>query len=149
MFRRFFGAPLGNQIDPRMFRGRHRLGFIVDRNATHPQQSRGSLRPTTSRSSSQADQDEYKQGDRTDSETDLAVIKIDAGKALAPAKIGNSDGTQVGDWVVAIGSPFGLEATVTAGIVSATAATSPERSSSNTSSRPTRPSTPATPAGRC
>jgi serine protease Do len=54
-----------------------------------------------------------------DKETDLAVIKIDAGRKLQPVKIGNSDGVQVGDWAVAIGSPFGLEATVTAGIVSA------------------------------
>jgi serine protease Do len=54
-----------------------------------------------------------------DEETDLAVIKIDAGKELPVAKLGNSDGVQVGDWVLAIGSPFGLNATVTAGIISA------------------------------
>jgi serine protease Do len=55
----------------------------------------------------------------TDEESDLAVIKIDAGKELPCAKLGNSDGVQVGDWVLAIGSPFGLNATVTAGIISA------------------------------
>ncbi len=55
----------------------------------------------------------------TDEETDLAVIKIEAGKDLPTAKLGNSDGVQVGDWVLAIGSPFGLQATVTAGIISA------------------------------
>ena len=54
-----------------------------------------------------------------DEPTDLAVIKIDAGKELPIAKLGNSDGVQVGDWVLAIGSPFGLQATVTAGIISA------------------------------
>jgi serine protease Do len=54
-----------------------------------------------------------------DEETDLAVIKIDTGKELPVAKLGNSDGVQVGDWVLAIGSPFGLNATVTAGIISA------------------------------
>jgi serine protease Do len=54
-----------------------------------------------------------------DEDTDLAVIKIDAGKELPTAKLGNSDGVQVGDWVLAIGSPFGLQATVTAGIISA------------------------------
>jgi serine protease Do len=54
-----------------------------------------------------------------DEETDLAVIKIDAGRELPTAKLGNSDGVQVGDWVLAIGSPFGLQATVTAGIISA------------------------------
>src|SRR5437660_6795609 len=54
-----------------------------------------------------------------DEDTDLAVIKIEANKELPVAKLGNSDGFQVGDWVLAIGSPFGLQATVTAGIVSA------------------------------
>jgi serine protease Do len=54
-----------------------------------------------------------------DEDPDLAVIKIDAGKDLPIAKLGNSDGVQVGDWVLAIGSPFGLQATVTAGIISA------------------------------
>jgi serine protease Do len=55
-----------------------------------------------------------------DSETDLAVIKIESDKPLPSAKLGNSDGMNVGDWVLAIGSPFGLNSTVTAGIVSAT-----------------------------
>jgi serine protease Do len=54
-----------------------------------------------------------------DPETDLAVIKIDPPAPLVPVNIGNSDAVQVGDWAVAIGSPFGLEASVTAGIVSA------------------------------
>jgi len=54
-----------------------------------------------------------------DDDTDLAVIKIDANKELPVARLGNSDGVQVGDWVLAIGSPFGLQATVTAGIISA------------------------------
>ncbi len=55
----------------------------------------------------------------TDEETDLAVLKIDTNRDLAVAKLGNSDGVKVGDWVLAIGSPFGLRATVTAGIISA------------------------------
>jgi len=55
----------------------------------------------------------------TDPETDLAVIKIDAKKPLPAAKLGNSDSMNVGDWVLAIGSPFGLNETVTAGIISA------------------------------
>jgi serine protease Do len=55
----------------------------------------------------------------TDQETDLAVIKVDIDRSLPVAKFGNSDGMQVGDWVLAVGSPFGLQATVTAGIVSA------------------------------
>jgi len=55
----------------------------------------------------------------SDEETDLAVIKIDIDHAVPTAKLGNSEGLQVGDWVLAVGSPFGLQATVTAGIVSA------------------------------
>ncbi|MBI3933054.1 MAG: trypsin-like peptidase domain-containing protein, partial [Acidobacteria bacterium] len=54
-----------------------------------------------------------------DSETDIAVIKIEADRPLKAVKIGNSNGLNVGDWVLAIGSPFGLEETVTAGIISA------------------------------
>src|SRR5277367_610072 len=54
-----------------------------------------------------------------DQETDLAVIKIEVDHPLPAAKLGNSDGMEVGDWVLAIGSPFGLQETVTAGIVSA------------------------------
>jgi serine protease Do len=55
----------------------------------------------------------------SDRETDLAVIKIESKKPLPAAKMGNSDSLQVGDWVLAVGSPFGLNQTVTAGIVSA------------------------------
>jgi serine protease Do len=54
-----------------------------------------------------------------DGPTDLAVIHVEGKRDLAPAKIGNSDAVQVGDWAMAIGSPFGYEATVTAGIISA------------------------------
>jgi serine protease Do len=53
-----------------------------------------------------------------DKETDLAVIKIDAPRDLPVMKLGDSNVAQVGDWVLAIGSPFGLEQTVTAGIIS-------------------------------
>jgi serine protease Do len=55
----------------------------------------------------------------SDQETDLAVIKIEPEKPLPVAKLGNSDSMEVGDWVLAVGSPFGLSETVTAGIVSA------------------------------
>jgi len=55
----------------------------------------------------------------TDKDTDIAVIKIDVDKPLPTVKLGNSDGAQVGDWVLAVGSPFGLSQTVSAGIVSA------------------------------
>src|ERR671919_782241 len=57
-----------------------------------------------------------------DKKTDLAVLKLDDGKGkFAFARLGDSDRLQVGDWVIAVGSPFGLQATVTAGIISAKA----------------------------
>ena len=59
----------------------------------------------------------------TDSVADIAVIKIDGNNPFPYAKIGNSQSMKVGDWVVAIGSPFGLEQSVTAGIISATGRT--------------------------
>ena len=54
-----------------------------------------------------------------DKDTDLAVVKITTTEPLPTVKMGNSDSSQVGDWVMAIGSPFALSQTVTAGIVSA------------------------------
>lgn len=54
-----------------------------------------------------------------DAQSDLAVLKIDAGKTLPFVKFGNSEAARVGDWVIAIGNPFGLGGTVTSGIVSA------------------------------
>ncbi len=56
-----------------------------------------------------------------DPKTDLAVLKIDAGKKLPFVTLGDSDKIRVGDWIVAIGNPFGLGGTVTAGIISARA----------------------------
>ncbi len=53
-----------------------------------------------------------------DSETDVAVIKIEASKDLPTVTLGDSNAAQVGDWVLAMGSPFGLDQTVTAGIIS-------------------------------
>src|SRR5581483_12268362 len=55
----------------------------------------------------------------TDAKTDLAVVKVDAG-TMEPITIGNSDRVQVGDYVLAVGNPFGIGKTVTMGIVSAT-----------------------------
>jgi serine protease Do len=57
-----------------------------------------------------------------DKKTDLAVLRLDDGKGKFPyIRLGDSDRMQVGDWVIAVGSPFGLQATVTAGIISAKA----------------------------
>ncbi len=57
----------------------------------------------------------------TDPKTDIALIKIKAGKKLPFVELGDSEGLEIGEWVVAIGNPFGLGHTVTAGIVSAKA----------------------------
>lgn len=53
-----------------------------------------------------------------DEETDVAVVKIEATRALPTVTLGDSNAVEVGDWVLAIGSPFGLDQTVTAGIIS-------------------------------
>lgn len=55
----------------------------------------------------------------TDPQSDLAVVKIENASDLVAATLGNSDHVEIGDWVLALGQPFGLESTVTAGIISA------------------------------
>lgn len=82
----------------------------------------------------------------TDPTTDLALIKVD-GKNLPTLPIGDSDKLKVGEWVIAVGNPFGLNNTVTAGIVSAKAADWADRAmvpTSQVSFRPTQPSIRAT-----
>ena len=85
----------------------------------------------------------------TDATTDLAVIRIPAGDGVVAAKLGDSDRIEVGEWAIAIGSPFGLEQTVTVGVVSATAGRRSGSSRTRTSSRPTRRSIPGTRAAPC
>lgn len=95
-------------------------GFVADKNGyiiTNFHVVEGALKITVT---VQNDSREYRARIiGSDYESDLAVIKIDARKPLKPVTIANSDSVQVGDWAVAIGSPFGLESSVTAGIVSA------------------------------
>jgi serine protease Do len=122
-FRKFFG-PDGNgggqDVPDAPKRQASGSGFIVDKNGYIITNNHVVENATKIRVRLHGDPGEYRgRVIGTDFETDLAVIKIDAGKPLTPVTIANSDSVQVGDWAVAIGSPFGLEATVTAGIVSA------------------------------
>lgn len=66
------------------------------------------------------DGSEYTSSDwKTDPRSDVAIIRIKATEPLPTLKLGDSDSCQIGDWVLAVGSPFGLDFTVTAGIISA------------------------------
>ena len=56
---------------------------------------------------------------KTDPKSDIAVVRIQSPGSLPSASIGNSDSMEIGDWVIAVGAPFGLDETVTAGIISA------------------------------
>ena len=128
LFRRFFRGNPGSeqQLQPR---GGERQapreatgsGFVVDRNGYIVTNYHVVEKADTIKVKFSGDPTEYKaKVIGTDFESDIAVIKIDAKRQLQAVKVANSDGVQVGDWAVAIGSPFGLAATVTAGIVSAT-----------------------------
>ncbi len=125
--RRFFHDPFGGRggggVNPRMYRQEQSgTGFIVDRNGYIITNNHVIDKMDRIKVKLHGDSAEYRARIiGTDSETDLAVIKIDPHTSLTPVSIGNSESVQVGDWAVAIGSPFGLEASVTAGIVSATA----------------------------
>jgi len=66
-----------------------------------------------------ADGREFKATDvKTDPQTDLAIVRIEKAGDLPAAKLGDSDEMMIGDWVIAVGNPFGLEQTVSAGIIS-------------------------------
>ena len=83
-----------------------------------------------------------------DPRSDLAVLKLKGGGNFPVLEIGDLDALEVGDFVIAIGDPFGVGQTVTQGIVSALARSRPGSAIWASSSRPTPPSIPATPAGR-
>jgi serine protease Do len=122
LFRRFFRNMPPDQLpSPRAFRREQSgTGFIVDRNGYVITNFHVVERMDRIKIKMHGDQKEYRaRVIGVDRETDLAVLKFD-GKDLPAVSIGNSDAVAVGDWAVAIGSPFGLEASVTAGIVSAT-----------------------------
>ena len=117
LFKHFFGKP-----DPHSFRTEGSgTGFIVDRNGYIVTNNHVIDKADRIKVKVSGEDEEYRgHVVGVDSETDMAVIKIDARRAFIPVQMGNSDSVAVGDWAIAIGSPFGLQATVTAGIVSAT-----------------------------
>jgi serine protease Do len=119
-FQRFFGGPGGPQLEPEDQRSASLgSGVVVDRNGyilTNNHVVEKATKITVKFMNDPKDYPATVIG--TDGDTDLAVIHVDK-KNLTAAKIGNSDALQVGDWSIAIGSPFGFQATVTAGIVSA------------------------------
>src|SRR5712671_6626940 len=106
LFRRFFGGPGGGDASPQSQRREQSgTGFVVDKNG---------YIVTNNHVVDGVDRIKVK----------LHGDEIDYKRPLAPVTIANSDSVQVGDWAVAIGSPFGLEASVTLGIISATDRTS-------------------------
>jgi serine protease Do len=114
-FRRFFGDQ-----HPREFRQKSLgSGFIIDKEGyiitnNHVVEKAEQIKVRLS------DKKEYDaQVIGTDPKTDLALIKIKAAGSLPVVRLGDSDKLEVGEWVVAIGNPFGLEQTVTTGIISA------------------------------
>ena len=124
-FRRFFGmpdSPFGRQMPPeRRRRPGEGSGVIVDPNGyvitnNHVVVDADRIRVRL-----------FNHDDKlldakligTDPETDIAVIKIETDRKFKAARIGNSDAVDVGDWAVAVGSPYGYRETVTVGIISA------------------------------
>jgi len=115
-WQRFFGGRIPRGSQRQMGLG---SGFIIDRNGTiltnyHVVDGAQKISVTLSDGKSY---DAKVLG--KDQKTDIAVIKIDAGQDLPAVTLGDSDRLDVGEWVMAIGNPFGLDHTVTSGIVSA------------------------------
>jgi serine protease Do len=115
-FERFFGAPVPRGPQRRSGLG---SGFIIDSNGTiltnyHVVDGAEKISVTLSDGNSYDAKVIGK-----DQKSDIAVVKIDAGRDLPAVNLGDSDRLEVGEWVMAIGNPFGLDHSVTSGIVSA------------------------------
>ncbi len=123
-FNRFFGGGGGGQMPEQGTRRALGSGFIVDPRGyiitnNHVVDKADHIYVQLSTDPETTDHGRPATVIGVDPETDMAVIKIDAPGPLPTVKLGNSEGAQVGDWVLAVGSPFGLSQTVSAGIVSA------------------------------
>ena len=133
-FRRFFGDEFGKRFGDEFGKrfggdhgrrsGQHRMqgmgsGFIIDKDGyivTNDHVVRGAEKILVTLK----DEEQYEATlIGRDRKTDLALIKIEADRDLPFVPFGDSDAVRVGDWVVAVGNPFGLDHTVTAGIISA------------------------------
>lgn len=119
-FKKFFeGAPDGRMPGPRRHGGGQGSGVIIDSTGiiltnNHVVKGGGKVFVILQ------DGREFEATEvKTDPSTDIAVVRIDAEQSLVAATIGDSDKMDVGDWVLAVGAPFGLKETVTAGIISA------------------------------
>lgn len=118
-FRQFFGSPFGFQVPPREERGLG-SGFIISADGyilTNEHVINGASKITVTVQGFAEPLPAQVIG--ADYDLDLAVLKVDAGKALPALKLGDSDQIKVGNWVIAIGNPFGLDHTVTVGVISA------------------------------
>src|ERR671913_1488400 len=115
-WRRFFGGPMPRGPQRQRSLG---SGFIIDGDGSiltnnHVVENAQKIVVKL------ADEQEYEaKVIGRDPKTDIAIIKIEAKTKLTPANLGDSDGLEVGEWVMAIGNPFGLDSTVPSGIVSA------------------------------
>jgi serine protease Do len=120
---------ISEEVEPSGFFGRGRrqqtkglgTGFVIDKDGTVLTNNHVVDGATTMTIKLSDDREFPGQVIGRDSRTDIAVVRINAkdGPQLTPIKMGDSDAMDVGDWVVAIGNPFGLSHTVSAGIISA------------------------------
>jgi|WetSurMetagenome_2_1015567.scaffolds.fasta_scaffold67454_2 serine protease Do len=122
LYRRYFGRPFPQEPEEQM---RHSLGsgVIVDPKGYIVTNNHVVERATKITVSVPNGEEYTASVVGADPISDIAVIKINGKKDFPFAKIGNSKNMKVGDWVIAIGSPFGLDQSVTAGIISATGRT--------------------------
>lgn len=118
-YREFFGRHFGQQRQPEYKQPAQGSGFIIDKSGlivTNNHVVEGADKITVILK----DESQYEAKIvGLDPVTDIALIKVEPKKDLPVVRLGSSDDLKVGEWVVAIGAPFGLEYTVTAGIVSA------------------------------
>jgi len=118
-FKEFFGRHFGEQRQPEFKQPGQGSGFIIDKSGyivTNNHVVAGADKITVVlKDETQHDAEVV----GLDPVTDIALIKVDIKKSLPTVQLGSSADLRVGEWVAAIGSPFGLEYTVTAGIVSA------------------------------